>query len=115
MEWIGEWQDSTGREHETLLEGVEADCVAVFTDGSALGNPGATGEGAVIYPNGLQSYPIGKKNGICSNGNNFLGEIVGIEIAFKYLCDEETIRNRDIHLFVDYQSAIVSAFGISIM
>ena len=51
---------------------------------------------------------------ICSNGNNFLGEIVGIEIAFKYLCDEIKIRNRDIHLFVDCQSAIVSAFGISI-
>ena len=39
---------------------------------------------------------------------------MGIEIAFKYLCDEETIRNRDIRLFVDYQSAIVSAFAISI-
>ena len=30
------------------------------------------------------------------------------------LCDEAKIRNRVIHLFVDCQSAIVSAFGISI-
>ena len=97
-----------------MLEEVEEDCVAVFTDGSNLGNPGPTGAEAVIYMNGLKSDPIGIKKGICSNGNNFLGEIVGIEIAFKYLCDEVKIRNRDIHLFVDCQSAIVSAFGISI-
>ena len=81
---------------------------------SALGNPGPTGAGAVIYMNGLQSDPIGIKKGICSNGNNFLGVFVCIEIAFKYLCDEVKIRNRDIHLFVDCQSDIVSAFGISI-
>ena len=108
--------DTTAQEEnmKQVLEEVEEDCVAVFTDGSALGNPGPTGAGAVIYMNGLQSDPISIKKGICSNGNNFLGEIVGIELAFKYLCDEAKIRNRDIHLFVDCQSAIVSAFGISI-
>ena len=30
------------------------------------------------------------------------------------MCDEAKFRNRVIHLFVDCQSAIVSAFGISI-
>ena len=95
-----------------VLKEVKEDCVAVFTDGSALGNPGPTGAGAVIYLNGLQSDPIGIKKGICSN--DFLGEIVGIELAFKDLCDEAKIRNRDNHLFVDCQSAIDSAFGISI-
>ena len=44
-----------------ILEGIEEDCVAVFTDGSALGNQGATGAGAVLYLNGLQSDPIGIK------------------------------------------------------
>ena len=95
-----------------ILEGIEEDCVAVFTDGSALENPGATGAGAVLYLNG--SDPIGIKKGICSNGNNYLGEILGIELALKYLCDEAKVKNRNIHLFVDCQSAIVSAFGIGI-
>ena len=31
-----------------VLEVVEEDCVAVFTDGSALGHPDATGDGASI-------------------------------------------------------------------
>ena len=71
-----------------ILEGIEEDCVAVFTDGSALGNPGATGAGAVLYLNGLQSDLFGIMKGICSNGNNYLGESLGIELALKYLCDE---------------------------
>ena len=108
--------DKTAQEEnmKQILEGIEEDCAAVFTDGSALRNPGATGAGAVLYLNGLQSDPIGIKKGICSNGNNYLGEILGIELALKYLCDEAKVKNRNIHLFVDCQSAIVSAFGIGI-
>ena len=64
--------DKTAQEEnmKQILERIEEDCVAVFTDGSALGNPGATGAGAVLYLNGFQSDPIGIKQGICSNGNN---------------------------------------------
>ena len=35
-------------------------------------------------------------------------------MAFKYLCYEAKIRNRNVHLFVYCQSAIISAFGIGI-
>ena len=42
-----------------VLEEVEEGCVAVFTDGSALWNPGPTGALAVICLNGLKSDPIG--------------------------------------------------------
>ena len=81
--------------------------------GFSLGESRCTCAGAVLYlNNGLQSDSIGIKKGIFSNGNNYLRYIWGIEIAFKYLCDEVKYRNRNIHLFVDYQSAIVSAFGI---
>ena len=31
-----------------ILDGLDPSCVAAFTDGSALGNPGPTGAGAVI-------------------------------------------------------------------
>ena len=58
--------------------------------------------------------PLVSRKSICSNGNNYLREILGIELAFKYLCDEGKVKNRNIHLFVDCQSAIVSAFGIGI-
>ena len=40
-----------------ILDGLDPSCVAAFTDGSALGNPGPTGAGAVIYYNGsLNQY-----------------------------------------------------------
>ena len=43
--------DKTAQEEhmKQILKGIEEDCVAVFTDGSALWNPGATVAGAVLY------------------------------------------------------------------
>ena len=43
-------------------------------------NPDAAGAVAVLYLNGLLSDPIGIKKGICSNGNTYLGENLGIGI-----------------------------------
>ena len=45
-----------------------------------MGNPDAAGAVAELYLNGLQSNPIGIKKGICSNGNTYLGENMGIGI-----------------------------------
>ena len=99
---------------KVLLENLGNDCVAAFTDGSALGNPGPTGAGAVIYLQGLLDNPVCLKKTICSNGNNYLGEIVGIEMALSFLQDEISITGRNIHLFVDCQSAIISGFGMDV-
>ena len=51
------------------------------------------------------------KKGICKNGNNYLGEIIGLEITLKYLAEEAEVSNRSIHIFTDCQSAIESVFG----
>ena len=96
------------------MENLGNDCVAVFTDGSALGNPGQTGAGAVIYSQGLLDNPVCLKMSICSNGNNYLGEVVGIEMALSFLQDEVSITGRNIHLFVDCQSAIITGFGMDV-
>ena len=60
-----------------ILDSIDANCVAVFTDGSALGNPGPTGAGAAIYHNGLDEDPICISKPVCSNGNNYIGELIG--------------------------------------
>ena len=59
-----------------------------FTDRYALGNPGPTRAGAAIYTKGINSCRKIKK-GICKNGNNYLGEIIGLEIILKYLAEEQ--------------------------
>ena len=90
---------------------MEGESIVAFTDGSALGNPGPTGAGAAIYMNGLNSHAERLKKGICKNGNNYLGEIIGLEITLKYLAEEAEVSNRSIHIFTDCQSAIESVFG----
>ena len=96
------------------MENLGNDCVAAFTDGSDLGNPGPTGAGALIYLQGLLDNPVCLKKNICSNGNNHLGEIVGKEMALSFLQDEVSITGRNIHLFVDCQSAIITGFGMDV-
>ena len=45
------------------LKQIKEDEIMIFTDGSALGNPGPTGAGAVIYMNGYHTSPILLKRG----------------------------------------------------
>ena len=45
------------------LKQIKEDEITIFTDGSALGNPGPTGAGAVIYMNGYHTSPILLKRG----------------------------------------------------
>ena len=87
--------------------------IVAFTDGSVLDNRGRAGTGAAVYMAGLTSSPVCLKKGINNNGNNYSGEIVGIEIALKHLSEYETRVNRSLHFFTDCQSAIPSAFGFS--
>lgn len=39
---------------------------------------------------------------------------MGIEMALSFLQDEISITGRNIHLFVDCQSAIISGFGMDV-
>ena len=84
--------------------------MAVFTDGSALENPGLTSSGAVIYYQGLEQEPVCLSKPVCSNGNNYIGELVGIQSALHHISEQEELW-KDIHFFIDCQPAIVSAFG----
>ena len=67
-----------------LATNLPADCVAVFTDGSAMGTPRHAGAGAVVF-GGSQS-PIGeqvvKAAWALGRGDNNKGEVVGLYHAF---------------------------------
>ena len=71
-----------------ILDKLDPSCVAAFTDGSALGNPGPTGAGAVIYYNGLDEEPICISKSICSNGNNYIGELIGTQTTLQHLVEQ---------------------------
>ena len=62
-----EFQNTKSRQEENVrevLHNTDDRDVFVFTDGSALGNPGPTGAGAVVYLNGYQLMPILLKKGV---------------------------------------------------
>ena len=85
--------------------------VLLFTDGSALGNPGPTGAGAVAYVDGYKCSPVLLKKGVSPLSNNYTGELVGIQIGLEFLSELDYVQNRAIHILTDCQPAIKTAFG----
>ena len=110
-----EFQNTKSRQEENvreMLDNTDDRDVLVFTDGSALGNPGPTGAGAVVYLDGYQSVPVLLKKSVSPMSNNYTGELVGIQIALEFLSeiDHSDLVDRSIHLFTDCQPAIITAF-----
>ena len=64
----------------------------IFTDGSALGNPGPTGSGVVIKKNGPESTEIKIAHAGTKMGTIYQGDI--------------NISTENLHIFVDSQAAI---------
>ena len=98
-----------------LLSKLQPEDVVVFTDGSAFENPGPTGAGGVVYLDGYEAAPILLKKEVSPYSNNFTGELVGIQINFEFLADVSEVVNRNIHVFIDCQGAIVLAFQNQIL
>ena len=95
-----------------ILSQIKENEVVTFMDGSALGNPGPTGAGAVVYLNGYQSSPILLKKGVSPLSNNYTGELVGIQIALEFMIGlEEKLKDTKINVFTDCQPAIKAAFN----
>ena len=110
-----EFQNTKSRQEENvreMLDNTDDRDVLVFTDGSALGNPGPTGAGAMVYLDGYQSVPVLLKKSVSPMSNNYTGELVDIQIALEFLpeIDHSDLVDRSIHLFTDCQPAIITAF-----
>ena len=95
---------------EFLVKSTDSD-VLLFTDGSALNNPGPTGAGAVVYIDGYNSVPVLIKKAVTPMGNNYTGELVWIQTGFEFLADLAYGKDRLIHILTDCQLAIRTAFG----
>ena len=61
----------------------------------------------------MEEEPICISKPVCSNGNNYIGELIGIQTASQHLVEQQNLKH-SIHIFVDCQPAIISAFGTEI-
>ena len=84
------------------------DDLVIFTDGSALNNPGPCGASAIVYAEGMISTPIVRKEAISASGTSYLGELWGLVLALSFL--KNCIPTIKVcHIFCDCQSALLSA------
>ena len=90
--------------------------ILIFTDGSALINAGPTGWSAIVYLNGPRSTPVCLKKSFSSCSNNFVGELVGLQLGLNFLSnlDLEDRAQANVHFLTDCQPAITSVFMTSI-
>ncbi|MEW8546650.1 MAG: ribonuclease H family protein [Candidatus Thiodiazotropha sp.] len=86
--------------------------ILIFTDGSALTNPGPTGGSAIVFLDGSTSSPICLKKSHSSCSNNYVGELVGLQLGLNFLnsMDLTERSHRIVHFFTDCQPAITAAF-----
>ncbi len=69
----------------THLTSLPPNCVPIFTDGSALKNPGPCGAAAVIYTHGLQHQPTILKRPVSKHSTSYHGELAAINLALEFI------------------------------
>ena len=89
-----------------VLDQCSSQDVLLFTNGSALTNPGPTGAGAVIYLDGYSTSPILLQKGVSPLSNNYMVELVGIQIGLEFLAKTDTVNHKNIHILTHCHSEI---------
>ena len=79
----------------------------IFTDGSALSNPGPVGAGVVIKNKGPKSTPVKLAKAVKQMGTSYEGEIEAIKLAVEYANENITSVHDNLHIFSDSQAAIL--------
>ncbi len=69
------------------LSSLPKSTLVCFTDGSALGNPGPCGAGAIIYLNGISSHPVCLHEAVAKKSTSYHGELAAVLLALNHLCD----------------------------
>ncbi len=81
----------------------------IFTDGSALVNPGPCGSAAVVFAKGMMSTPVVIKQAVSQYSTNYHGEIFAIQLAIEYAVLYKNCRKyKTVYIMSDCQSAINS-------
>jgi ribonuclease HI len=84
------------------------DSTIVYTDGSALGNPGPCGAGAAIFTTGHSTAPIELTRPVSKHSHSYHGELQAIELALTNLTEFHHLQG-SIIILSDCQSALITA------
>ncbi len=94
---------------DNLLRAIPDRTPIIFTDGSALGNPGACGAAAVCNPTGLSDQPIILNKPLSSRSTSYHGGLFALKLAVEFCIDwRKTYNYMEVHILSDCQSAISS-------
>ncbi|KAI8482166.1 hypothetical protein Bbelb_400540 [Branchiostoma belcheri] len=83
----------------------------IFTDGSALSNPGPTGCAAVIYERWGTTDPYAVRKPVAAKSNNYEGELEGLHLAIDTIIRRPTTANK-LLLLCDCKAAIETVTGV---
>ncbi|XP_066268160.1 uncharacterized protein [Branchiostoma lanceolatum] len=85
----------------------------IFTDGSALGNPGPTGCAAVIYERWGVTEPFAVRKSVAAKSNNYEGELEGLHLAINTITRRQTtITTSKVLILCDCKAAVESVMGV---
>ncbi|XP_078576468.1 uncharacterized protein LOC144862076 [Branchiostoma floridae x Branchiostoma japonicum] len=107
-------KDKAREEILTILQDITGNNVpttVIFTDGSALGNPGPTGCAAVVYEKWGTTEPFAVRKPVASKSNNYEGELEGLHLAIDTINRRPTTPNK-ILLLCDCKAAIETVTGV---
>ena len=93
---------------ESIMNLNTENTMIIFTDGSALSNPGPVGAGVVIKNKGPKITPVKLAKSVKQMGTSYEGEIEAIKLALEYANENITSAHDNLHIFSDSQAAILS-------
>ncbi len=101
-------QKTIARAHaDNLLQAIPDRTPIIFTDGSALGNPGACGAAAVCYPTGMSNQHLILNKPLSSRNTSYHGELFALKLAVEFCIDWNKTHNcREVHILSDCQLVI---------
>ena len=93
---------------ESIMNLNTENTMIIFTDGSALSNPGPVGAGVVIKNKAPKSTPVKLAKAVKQMDTSYEGEIEAIKLAVEYANENITSAHDNLHIFSDSQAAILS-------
>ncbi len=106
-------QDLATKSVRDHIGSLTPETLPIFTDGSALGNPGPCGSAAVIYTNGISHDPVTLSKPVALKSTSFHGEVAAVDLALSYVAKSTTITQSHIVIHSDCQAAIDSIINNS--